>query len=86
MLWQSILGFVLFNLQRKWEKFPSRFKEDDTGDYLSDFLVNHSASIKPRMDNTMGLLWFLNLASRYRNMHLKQEHLLFNFEKMVVIG
>jgi hypothetical protein len=69
------------------KKYPTRFKTDEeVGDHLSGLLFNHSGHKQPKMTDTINFLWFFNLASRYRDMRLTNEHLLFNFERMIKKG
>ena len=56
-------------------------------DYEYGMVCNHSdRSADPTDTQSLTVLWFLNLASRYRDLRLHGEHLLFNFEKMVLHG
>ena len=56
-------------------------------DYLFGLVYNHSdKSAEPTGLKSLTVLWFLNLASGYRDLRLKKEHMVFNFEKMVLHG
>jgi hypothetical protein len=59
---------------------------DDPSEFLSGWIFNHSAGEQPTDIQALTFFWFLNLASRYRDLRLAEKHLLFNFKKMVEHG
>jgi hypothetical protein len=68
-------------------KTPAALKDIDVADeILHGIFHNNSSGTEVGQEDTYSFLWFLNLASRYRDLRLKQTHLLFNYEKMVSVG
>jgi hypothetical protein len=89
------LGFVAVNpwvqLLVYADRVGSKVAHDLTDvdmetDYLDRILHNTSDASIVNPDQTYSLLCFLNLASWYQDMCLKGEHLLFNYERMVLVG
>jgi hypothetical protein len=92
---ESWLGFVAINpftrlilyALEQCRGTPDHSQYWSPEDYVFGLIHNHSdKSAKPNEFDRLSVLWFLNLASRYRDLRLKKEHSLFNFEKMVLHG